>query len=65
VYPAGYFACAGYVDDSPAPTPHQPAHPLRRSVIAVIVKDFTDIVAIDFDMRAAVHAMAHTALPSV
>jgi hypothetical protein len=38
---------------------------LRWSVIAVIAKDFTDIVATDFDLHVDVHAMAHPALPSV
>jgi hypothetical protein len=42
----------GYVDDSLAPTPHQPAHPLhRRSVIAVNAREFTDHDAIAFDLR--------------
>jgi hypothetical protein len=57
---------AGYVADSPVPTPHQLADPLhRRSVFAIIARDFTDIVAMDFDLRTAIQATVHTALPLV
>jgi hypothetical protein len=58
-------ASAGYVTDSLALTPHQTAHPLhRRSVFTVIAQNFTGIITKDFDLHAAIHAMAHTALSS-
>jgi hypothetical protein len=38
---------------------------LRQSVFVVIARDFTDNDAITFDLRVFIHAMAHTALPSV
>jgi hypothetical protein len=41
------------------------AQSLRRSVFVVIARDFTDNVAITSDLRIFIHAMAHTALPSV
>jgi hypothetical protein len=44
------------------------SHPrglLRRSVFVVIAQDFTDNVAINFDLRVVVHAMACPAPPSV
>jgi hypothetical protein len=63
--PAAAPASAGYVADSLALTPHQLAHPLRRPVFAVITRDFTDKDAIASYLRVFVHAMAHTALPSV
>jgi hypothetical protein len=41
-------------------------HGLHRwPVFTVIARDFTENVAIDFDLHAVVHAMAHTAPPSV
>jgi hypothetical protein len=38
---------------------------LRRSVFVVIARDFIDNVAINSDLCIVVHAMAHTALPSL
>jgi hypothetical protein len=43
----------------------RPRSLLRRSVFAVIARDFTDNVAINSDLHIVVHAMAHTALPTV
>jgi hypothetical protein len=62
--PAAAPASTGYVADSPALTPHQPAHPFGRSIFAVIARDFIDHNAIASDLRIFVHAMAHTVLPS-
>jgi hypothetical protein len=38
---------------------------LSRSIFVIIAKNFTDHDAMDLDLRVTVHAMAHTALPSV
>jgi hypothetical protein len=38
---------------------------LRQSVFVVIARDFTDNIAINFDLRVVVHAMACPAPPSV
>jgi hypothetical protein len=36
----------------------------RQSIFVVIVRDFTDNIVTDFDLRAIVHVMMRTAPPS-